>query len=131
MDQQQQQPAKAEDLVRKLKPWWGIALVGSLALGAMVGALAIHYAGQVTPPGKIADYQKADDSWIDHEPDRVAHTAVSTAPAASISPAPAAEAAATPMPPYQPSAQSYVPPAMPNPAAEQRRQEYERHSHRI
>jgi type IV secretory pathway VirB10-like protein len=126
MDQQQQQPAKAEDLVRKLKPWWGIALVGLLALGAMGAALAIHYAGQVTTAKKLATYQKADDSWIDHEPDRVAHAAASTTSAASSSPAPAAGAAAAPMPPYQPSAQSYVPPSMPNPAAEQRRQEYEK-----
>jgi type IV secretory pathway VirB10-like protein len=126
MEQQEQQPAKAEDLVRKLKPWWGVALVGLLALGAMGAALAIHYAGQVTTAKKLATYQKADDSWIDHEPDRVAHAAASTTPAASSSPAPAAEAAATPMPPYQPSAQSYVPPAMPNPATEQRRQEYEK-----
>jgi hypothetical protein len=91
MDQQQQQPTKAEDLVRKLKPWWGIALVGLLALVAMGAALAIHYAGQVTTAKKLASYQKADDSWIDHEPDRVAHAAASTTPAASSSPAPAAE----------------------------------------
>jgi len=126
MEQQEQQPTKPEDLVRKLKPWWGVAIVGLLALGAMVGALAIHYAGLVTPAKKVANYQKADDSWIDHEPDRVAHAAASTIPAASSSPASAAEAAATPMPPYQPSGQSYVPPATPNPAAEQRRERYEK-----
>jgi type IV secretory pathway VirB10-like protein len=124
MERQQQQPAKAEDLVRKLQPWWGVALVGLLALGAMGAALAIHYAGQVTTAKKVENYQKADGSWIDHEPDRVAHATALTTPAASTSPAPAAEVA-TP-PPYQPSAQSYVPPAMPNPAAEQRRQEYEK-----
>jgi type IV secretory pathway VirB10-like protein len=126
MEQQEQQPAKAEDLVRKLKPWWGVALVGLLALGAMGAALAIHYAGQVTTARKLATYQKADDSWIDHEPDRVAHATASTSPTAAISPTPAAEVAATPMPSYQPSAQGYVPPSMPNPALEQRRQEYEK-----
>ena len=83
MDQQQQQPAKPEDLVHKLKPWWGVAIVGLLALGAMGGALAIHYAGEITPAKKVANYQKADDSWIDHEPDRVAHASASTTPAAS------------------------------------------------
>jgi len=126
MEQQEQHPAKAEDLVHKLKPWWGVAILGLLAVGAMGAALAIHYAGLVTPATTVANYQKADDSWIDHEPDRVAHAAASTTSGASSSPAPAAEAVATPMPPYQPAGQNYVPPAMPNPAAEQRRDRYEK-----
>jgi type IV secretory pathway VirB10-like protein len=126
MEQQEQHPAKPEDLVHKLKPWWGVAIVGLLALGAMGGALAIHYAGEITPAKKVANYQKADDSWIDHEPDRVAHASASSTPAASLSSTPAAEAAATPMPPYQPSGQNYVPPAMPNPEVEQRRERYEK-----
>ena len=49
----------------------------------MGGALAIHYAGQVTQPKKNANYQKADDSWIDHEPNRVAHAEASAAIAQS------------------------------------------------
>ena len=47
MDQQSEQPVKAEHLVRKLKPWWGIAIASLLALGGIGGALAIHYAGAV------------------------------------------------------------------------------------
>jgi type IV secretory pathway VirB10-like protein len=92
----------------------------------MGGALAIHYAGEFAPAKKVVNYQKADDSWIDHEPDRVAHASGSTPSDASSNPKPIAEAAATPMPQYQPSTQTYVPPAVPNPAAEQRRQQYEK-----
>jgi type IV secretory pathway VirB10-like protein len=126
MEQQPEQPLKAEQLVRKLKPWWGIAIAGLLALGAIGGALAIHYAGELTPAKKMVNYQKADDSWIDHEPDRVAHESASTAPNANSNPMPIAEAAAPPMSQYQPSSQTYVPPATPNPAAEQRREQYEK-----
>jgi len=130
MDQQQQQnpkqPARAEELVRKLKPWWGAAIAGLLAAGVIGGVVAIHYAGQITPSKKTVSYQKADDSWIDHEPDRVAHPAASAAVVTSPTPTPAPQAAATVVPQYQPPAQSYVPPTMPNPAAEQRRQEYEK-----
>src|SRR6266852_3261388 len=121
--QQQQQPARPEDLVRRLKPWRGVTIVGLLGLGTMGGALAIHYAGQVTQAKKNVSYQKADDSWIDHEPNRVAHAEASAAP---VSPSPTPQAAATPMPQYQPPTQNYVPPTMPNPAAEHRRQEYEK-----
>jgi type IV secretory pathway VirB10-like protein len=130
MDQQQQQnpkqPARAEDLVRKLKPWWGAAIAGLLSAGVMGGVVAIHYAGTVAPAKKEVSYQKADDSWIDHEPDRVAHAAASVASAASPSPTPAPQAAATIAPQYQPPAQSYVPPTVPNPAADHRWQEYEK-----
>lgn len=123
MDQPQQQIAKPEDLVRRLKPWWGLAIVGLLGLGTMGGVLAIHYAGQVTEPKKNVSYQKADDSWIDHEPNRVAHA---EAPTASPSPSPTMQAVTTPVPQYQPPAQNYVPPTAPNPAAEHRREEYEK-----
>ena len=130
MDQQQQQnpkqPAKAEDLVRKLKPWWGAAIAGLLSAGVMGGVIAIHYAEQIAPAKKAVSYEKADGSWIDHEPDRVAHAAASVAAAASSTPTPAPQAAATAMPQYQPPAQNYVPPSMPNPAADHRRQEYEK-----
>ena len=119
-----QQPGNPTDLVQKLKPWWGLTIIGLLAAGTVGGALAIHYAGHVMPTNKPTSYQKADDSWIDHEPDRVAHAETSAAPAAS--PTSALEAAATPMPQYQPIAQSYTPPSMANPAAEQRRQQYEK-----
>ena len=129
MDQQEQQqpmpPAEAKDLVRKLKPWWGAAVAGLLAAGVLGGVVAIHYAGAVAPPKKSVSYQKADDSWIDHEPDRVAHPAASVAPAASPTPTPAPQASAM-VPQYQTPAQSYVPPNVSNPAAEQRRQEYEK-----
>src|SRR5260370_33882983 len=120
MDQQQQQPARPEDLVRRLKPWWGLAIAGLLGLGTMGGVLAIHYAGQVTQAKRNVSYQKADDSWIDHEPNRVAHAEASTA---SPSASPPAQAAATPIPQYQPPTQNYVPPTMPNPTAEDRRQD--------
>jgi type IV secretory pathway VirB10-like protein len=123
MDQQQPQTAKPEDLVRRLKPWWGLAIAGLLGLGTMGGVLAIHYAGQVTQAKRNVSYQKADDSWIDHEPNRVAHAEASTA---SPSASPTAQAAATPIPQYQPPTQNYVPPTMPNPTAEHRRQEYEK-----
>jgi type IV secretory pathway VirB10-like protein len=129
MDQQEKQkpmrPAEAKELVRKLKPWWGAAIAGLLAAGVIGGVLAIHYAGAVAPPKKSVSYQKADDSWIDHEPDRVAHPAASVASATSPTPTPAPEAASI-APQYQPPVQSYVPPTMSNPAAEQRRQEYEK-----
>jgi hypothetical protein len=36
MEQQSEQPVKAEQLVRKLKPWWGIAIAGLFALGEWV-----------------------------------------------------------------------------------------------
>jgi type IV secretory pathway VirB10-like protein len=85
--------------------------------------LAIHYAGQVTQPKKNVSYQKADDSWIDHEPNRVAHAEAS---AASPSSSPAMQAVPTPVPQYQPPTQNYVPPTAPNPAAEHRREEYEK-----
>jgi type IV secretory pathway VirB10-like protein len=120
---QQQQTAKPEDLVRRLKPLWGLAISGLLGLGTMGGVLAIHYAGQVTQAKKNVSYQKADDSWIDHEPNRVAQAEASTA---SPSPSPAPQAAATPMPQYLPPTQNYIPPTMPNPAAEHRRLEYEK-----
>ncbi|GEM_PF-2998067 len=130
MDQNQQQnpkqPVRAEELVRKLKPWWGAAIAGLLTAGVIGGVVAIHYAGQITPAKKAVSYQKADDSWIDHEPDRVAHPAASAAPAASLGATPTPEAAATMVPQYQPPAQSYVPRTTPNPTAEQRRQEYEK-----
>jgi type IV secretory pathway VirB10-like protein len=126
MDQNQQPAKKPEDLVRKLKPWWGAAIAGLLSAGVMGGVVAIHYAGRVAPAKKPVSYQKADDSWIDHEPDRVAHAAASVASGASPTPTPAPQAAATIAPQYQPPAQSYVPPTMPNPAADHRRQEYEK-----
>jgi type IV secretory pathway VirB10-like protein len=126
MDQNQQSAKKPEELVRKLKPWWGAAIAGLLAAGVIGGVVAIHYAGQITPAKKTVSYQKADDSWIDHEPDRVAHPAASAAVVTSPTPTPAPQAAATMVPQYQPPAQSYVPPAIANPAAEQRRQEYEK-----
>ncbi len=127
MDQQQQEtialPSRPEDLVRRLKPWWGLAIAGLLGVGTIGGVLAIHYAGQVTQAKKTVSYQKADDSWIDHEPNRVAHAEASTA---SASPSPAVQAAATPAAQYQPPAQNYVPPSMPNPAVEHRREEYDK-----
>src|SRR5713226_6082723 len=123
MDQQQQQPARPEDLVRRLKAWGGLAIAGLLGIGTIGGVLAIHYAGQVTQAQKNVSYQKADDSWIDHEPNRVAHADAS---AASASSSPTPQASATPMPQYQPPTQNYVPPTMPNPAVEHRRQEYEK-----
>ena len=126
MDQQQQQPAKPEDLVRKLKPWWGVAIAGLLSAGVMGGVIAIHYAGQIAPAKKSVSYQKADGSWIDHEPDRVAHAEASVARVASPTPTPAPQAASTAAPQYQPPAQNYIPPAAMNPAAEHRRQEYEK-----
>lgn len=130
MDQQQRQnlkqPARAEDLVRKLKPWWGVAIAGLLSAGVMGGVVAIHYAGQIAPAKKPVSYQKADGSWIDHEPDRVAHAEASAAPAASPTSTPAPQAAATANPQYQPPTQSYIPPLMSNPAADHRRQEYEK-----
>jgi type IV secretory pathway VirB10-like protein len=121
-DAQQQQPTRPEDLVHRLKPWWGLAIVGLLGIGTMGGVLAIHYAGQVTPAKKNIDYRKADDSWIDHEPNRVTHVEAS---AAAPSPSPMAEEAATPMPQDQPATQTYTS-STPNPAAEHRRQEYEK-----
>lgn len=126
MDQNQQPLKKPEDLVRKLKPWWGVAIAGLLSAGVMGGVIAIHYAGRIAPAKKAVSYQKADGSWIDHEPDRVAHAAASVAPATSTTPTPAPQAAATAMPRYQPPAQSYIPPSIPNPAADHRRQEYEK-----
>src|SRR6266481_2441965 len=62
-----------------------------LGPGTMGGVLAIHYAGQVTQAKRNVSYQKADDSWIDHEPNRVAHAEASTAP---VSPSPTPQAAA-------------------------------------
>jgi type IV secretory pathway VirB10-like protein len=130
MDQEQQQnpkqPTRAENLVRKLKPWWGVAIAGMLSTGVTGGVIAIHYAGRIAPARKSVSYQKADGSWIDHEPDRVAHAEASAAPAVSPTSTPAPQAAATVMPQYQPPAQSYIPPSMPNPAADHRRQEYEK-----
>jgi type IV secretory pathway VirB10-like protein len=126
MDQNQQQAKQPEDLVRKLKPWWGVAIAGLLSVGVMGGVIAIHYAGQIAPAKKSVSYQKADGSWIDHEPDRVAHAAASVAAAASSTPTPTPQAAATAIPQYQPPAQNYVPPSMSNPAADHRRQEYEK-----
>ncbi len=130
MEQDQQQalpqPAKPQDLVQKLKPWWGVTIIAMLTAGTVGGALAIHYAGQVAPAKKLVSYQKADDSWIDHEPDRVAHAEASATPAPSSRPTPAAQATVAPMPQYQPAAQNYTPPAMPNPAADQRRQQYQK-----
>jgi len=127
MGQQQQEtmprPSRPEDLVRRLKPWWGLAIAGLLGVGTIGGVLAIHYAGLVTQTKKNVSYQKADDSWIDHEPNRVAHAEASTAPPSA---SPTVQAAATPIPQYQPPAQNYVPPTMPNPVAEHRREEYEK-----
>ncbi|HLW69066.1 MAG TPA: TrbI/VirB10 family protein [Candidatus Binataceae bacterium] len=126
MDQNQQPVKKPEDLVRKLKPWWGVAIAGLLSAGVMGGIIAIHYAGQIAPAKKSVSYQKADGSWIDHEPDRVAHAEASVARVASPTPTPTPQAAATAIPQYQPPAQSYIPPSMPNAAADHRRQEYEK-----
>ena len=123
MDQPQQQITKPEDLVHRLKPWWGVAIAGLLGVGTIGGVLAIHYSGQVTQPKKNVSYQKADDSWIDREPKRVAHAQGSPV---SPGPSPAVQAAATPVPQYQPPTQNYVPPTMPNPAAEHRREQYEK-----
>lgn len=126
MEQAQQQSAKPQHIVQKLKPWWGVAIVGLLSVGVMGGVLAIHYAGHVTPTKKAVSYQKADASWIDHEPDRVARPIATTTPVSAATPTPMPHAAATPMPQYQPLAQNYVPPSMPNTAGEHRRQEYEK-----
>jgi len=126
LEQQQPQAIKPEHLVHKLKPWWGVAVLGLLATGAIGGAIAIHCAGQVTPIKKAVSYQRADASWIDHEPDRVAHADTSASPTSAISATAAPEATSTPLPQYQPQAQNYTPPALTNPASEHRRQEYEK-----
>jgi type IV secretory pathway VirB10-like protein len=123
MDQAQQHSVKPQQLVHRLKPWWGLTIAGLLAAGMIGGLLAIHNAGQVTQTTKSVSNQKADDSWIDREPNRVAHTEAS---AAMPSPSPAMQAAATPVPQYQPLAQNYIPPAAPNPAVEQHREEYQK-----
>jgi type IV secretion system protein VirB10 len=123
MDQPQPQTVKPEELVHRLKPWWGLAIAGLLGTGTLGGVLAIHFAGQITQPKRNVNYQKADDSWIDHEPNRVAHTEASSA---SSSPSPAVQAVATPASQYQPIAQNYVAPTIPNPAADHRREEYEK-----
>jgi type IV secretory pathway VirB10-like protein len=126
VDQQQPQIVKPEQLVRKLKPWWGLVILGLLTIGAVGGAVAIHYAGHVTVTRKAVSYQRADSSWIDHEPDRVAHAAAAaTSTSAGIATA-APATATTPIPQYQPQAQSYSPPAATNPALQHRREEYEK-----
>lgn len=130
MQHQEQQPlqlpARPEDLVRKLKPWWGVAIAGLLSAGVTGGVVAIHYAGQSAPKKKTVAYQKADDSWIDHEPDRVAHTEASAAHLSSVSPTSVPQATATAIPQYQPAAQNYVLSSAANPAEDHRRQQYEK-----
>ena len=126
MDQQQPQIVKPEQLVHKLKPWWGLVILGLLATGAVGGAVAIHYAGHVTTTSKVVSYQRADASWIDHEPDRVAR-AEASASSNSASVATAAPAtASTALPQYQPQPQNYTQPAAANPALQQRREEYQK-----
>ena len=123
MNSAQQQTVKPEQLVRRLKPWWGLAIAGLLGVGMIGGMVAIHDAGQVTPTKKSVSDQKADDSWIDREPNRVAYTEAS---AATPSPSRAMQVAAMPVPQYHPLAQNYIPPAAPNPAIEQHREEYQK-----
>jgi len=123
MDQAPQQSVKPEQLVHRLKPWWGLAIAGLLGVGMIGGVFAIHNAGQVTQAKKSVSNQKADDSWIDREPNRVAHAEASVA---TPSPSPAMRAAASPIPQYQPVAQNYTPPTAPNPAIEQHREEYQK-----
>ena len=126
MDQQQPQIVRPEQLVHKLKPWWGLVILGLLATGAVGGAVAIHYAGHVTAIRKTVSYQRADASWIDHEPDRVAHAEASASTTSASVATVAPEGASTPLPQYQPQAQNYTPPAPANPALQQRREEYQK-----
>lgn len=106
--------------VKRLRPWFGIALVsGVTAATAAVWVSATRPAPtNSTNPGIRSE--RPDESWLNHEPDRFAKADPTATPAAT--PTPARPMA---LPSYQPP-QSFQAAPPPNPGADYQRQEYRR-----
>ena len=120
--QDSEEREKNRPRVRRLSWWFAVAVGGGVA-----AAIAGVWAGASRPSvPNAADpgvrNEKADDSWLNREPNQFARSEPSAVAAIS---APALAPAATPVAQYQPPPQVYQAP-QPNAAADQWRQQYRR-----
>ena len=111
---------KTPPQVRRLKPWFGIAIVcGVAAATAAVWVSGARHTETDSASPAVRN-ERPDDSWLNHEPDHLARTDPAAAPAST--PAPVQQST---VPAYQPP-QNFQSAPISDPNAEQRRQEYQR-----
>jgi len=112
--------AKTAPRVRRLRPWFGIAIIcGVAGATAAVWVSGSHHTESQSPDPGVRN-ERPDDSWLNHEPDHLA--ANNPTPAAVSTPAPVQPSN---LPSYQP-AQTFQSAPTGDPQAEQRKQEYQR-----
>src|SRR5579883_2215882 len=104
--------------VKRLRPWFGIALLSGVAAATAAVLVSATRSAPTNSTNDAVRNERPDESWLNHEPDRFAK--------ADSTPTPAPVATPTqPMtlPSYQPP-QSFQAPPPANPDSDYQRQEY-------
>lgn len=112
------QPPKGRLQVKRLRPWFGIALLSGVAAATAAVWVSATRPAPTNSTNDAVRNERPDESWLNHEPDRFAK--------ADSTPTPAPVAAPTqPMtlPSYQPPRSFQAPPPA-NPDSDYQRQEY-------
>ena len=111
---------KSRPQVRRLRPWFAIALVSGVAAATAAVWVSATRPVSNNSTNPAVRNERPDESWLNHEPDRFAKADTVATPAPT--PAPVQQ---TTVPSYQPPQNFQAsPPA--NPDADQRRQQYQR-----
>jgi type IV secretory pathway VirB10-like protein len=119
-----QQPAdeqpKSRLPVKRLRPWFGIALLSGVAAATAAVWVSATRSAPTNSTNDAVRNERPDESWLNHEPDRFAKAGSTPTPAPVATPT-------QPMtlPSYQPP-QSFQAPPPANPDADYQRQEYRR-----
>lgn len=104
--------------VKRLRPWFGIALLSGVAAATAAVWVSATRPAPTTSTNAAVRNERPDESWLNHEPDRFAKADPTATPAPAATPT-------QPMtlPSYQPPQSFQVSPP-PNPDADYQRQEY-------
>jgi type IV secretory pathway VirB10-like protein len=119
-----QQPAdeqpKSRLPVKRLRPWFGIALLSGVAAATAAVWVSATRSAPTNSTNDAVRNERPDESWLNHEPDRFAKADSTPTPAPVTTPT-------QPMtlPSYQPP-QSFQAPPPTNPDSDYQRQEYRR-----
>jgi type IV secretory pathway VirB10-like protein len=111
---------KSRPQVKRLRPWFGIALVSGVAAATAAVWVSATRPEPNNSTNPAIRSERPDESWLNHEPDRFAKADPTATPAATPTPA-----QPTTLPSYQPP-QSFQASPPPNPNADYQRQEYRR-----